>query len=257
MNTSATTQPKAFILTLSNELLDIIAVHLLTDLSALSKFSQTCRELEAIARPVMFKSFSEPDGSEREADKGLQVFLESIQQNSKLGAYVRNLRITDLQCSKDAEDSHHGLFSAFMTLAPKSLDISTIVLVNSGIAWKPLLALLAACKGLKFFSYACGHELGIFDQTNFGDLVDEIQSKHGGSMERIGRFDPSTSEWESEHDRDYLRDLEKDVSVKFPKLKQIRTCIYEVDLAGFDEVIKSFAAKGVEALIDWYGVWQD
>lgn len=112
MNTSATTQPKAFILTLSNELLDIIAVHLLTDLSALSKFSQTCRELEAIARPVMFKSFSEPDGSEREADKGLQVFLESIQQNSKLGAYVRNLRITDLQCSKDAEDSHHGLFSA-------------------------------------------------------------------------------------------------------------------------------------------------
>lgn len=111
MNTSATTQSRAFILGLPNEILHNIATLLLTDPSALCKLSSTCRELEDIARPIIFRSFSEADGSFRAADHGLKAFLETIQENVRLGGFVRTLKIKDMQCSKDARYKHHSLHS--------------------------------------------------------------------------------------------------------------------------------------------------
>lgn len=84
-------------------------------------------------------------------------------------------------------------------------------------------------------------------------MVNEIRRKNRRSIERIEYFDLNASAGESEECRDYLDIMTEKVSTRFPKLKVIRTWIYNEHLEGFDEVVRAFAAKGIEADPNWGG----
>lgn len=75
--------------------------------------------------------------------------------------------------------------------------------------------------------------------------VEHLHSRTGANNHNINLCDSVY-----EDTRDQLTDLERFVSEKFPKQREIRARIWDLDLKGFDKVISFFTAQMVKLVMD-------